>query len=207
VIFGSTNPGAPVGLPSFDPSRVAELEYRMWVAYYLRRWTRLLAALLSLLWLGPRSDLARGVRGAWLLMRAAQFWAPFPDNDPDRSQACMLKLYALVKLQYGRPADPAQAASLEIDWWRAHRQRQYAAGPADVADELIEAVARLYSYLFGVLEPAVRPAAVHRVQAMDLSDQWVREGCRADSPLLSLERAALVRAYTALHAAVGAGNP
>jgi hypothetical protein len=179
----------------------------MWVAYYLRRWTRLLGALLSLLWLGSRSDPARAVRGAWLMMRAARFWAPFPDNDPDRAQACMRKLYALVKLRYGQPADPARAASLEIDWWRAHRQRQYACGPADVADELVEAVARLYSYLFGVVEAVVRPAAVHRVQAMDLSDQWVREGCRADSPLLSLERAALVRAYTALHAAVGPENP
>ena len=49
---------------------------------------------------------------------------------------------------------------------------------------------------------AVRPAAAHRVQAMDLSDQWVREGCRTDSPLLPLERAALVRAYAALLAAV-----
>ncbi len=179
----------------------------MWVAYYLRRWTRLLGALLSLLWLGSRSDPARAVRGAWLMMRAARFWAPFPDNDPDRAQACMRKLYALVKLRYGQPADPARAASLEIDWWRAHRQRQYACGPADVADELVEAVARLYSYLFGVVEAVVRPAAVHRVQAMDLSDQWVREGCQADSPLLSLERAALVRAYTALHAAVGPENP
>jgi hypothetical protein len=48
----------------------------------------------------------------------------------------------------------------------------------------------------------VRPAAAHRVRAMDLSDQWVREGCRTDSPLLPLERAALIRAYAALLAAV-----
>ena len=37
---------------------------------------------------------------------------------------------------------------------------------------------------------------------MDLSDQWVREGCQPDSPLLPLEHAALVRAYAALLAAV-----
>ena len=61
---------------------------------------------------------------------------------------------------------------------------------------------RLYCYLFGETEAAIRPAAVHRVQAMDLSDQWVREGCRPDSRLLSDERAALVRAYAALLAAV-----
>jgi hypothetical protein len=37
---------------------------------------------------------------------------------------------------------------------------------------------------------------------MDLSDQWVRDGCRTDSPLLLPERAAPVRAYAALLAAV-----
>jgi hypothetical protein len=37
---------------------------------------------------------------------------------------------------------------------------------------------------------------------MDLSDQWVEEGCPPDSPLLTQEHAALVRAYAALLAAV-----
>jgi hypothetical protein len=67
---------------------------------------------------------------------------------------------------------------------------------------LLESVTRLYCYLFGEAAAVVRPAAAHRVRAMDLSDQWVREGCRTDSPLLPLERAALIRAYAALLAAV-----
>ena len=118
----------------------------------------------------------------------------------------MRELYALVRLRFGEPADPALAASLEIDWWRAHRERQYAPDPAETGDELVEAVTRLYCYLFGETEAAVRPTAMYRVQAMDLSDQWVRTGCRPDSPLLSLERAALIRAYTALLAVVQRGN-
>ena len=48
----------------------------------------------------------------------------------------------------------------------------------------------------------MRPAAVYRTEAMDLSDQWVAEGCRPDSPLLAREHAALVRSYAALLAAV-----
>jgi hypothetical protein len=182
--------------------RLADLEHRMWVAYYLRRWPRLLAASVRLLQLGFGTNLPRIVQGAWLMLRAVQLWAPFPDNDPDGAQARMHELYALVRLRFGEPADPAQAASLEIDWWRAHRKRQYALHPAETGDELVESVTRLYSYLFGTTEAMVRPAAAHRVQAMDLSDQWVREGCPPDSPLLPLERAALVRAYAALLAAV-----
>ena len=194
--------GAPSGPRSFDPFRIADLEYRMWVGYYLRRWTHVLAALVRLLRLGFGTDVAVALQAAWLIMRAIQLWAPFPDNDPDGARAHMRGLYTLVRTRFGAPADPARAASLEIDWWRAHRKRQYAADPAQTGDELVESVTRLYSYLYGETEDAVRPAAVHRVQAMDLSDQWVREGCLPDSPLLPLEHAALVRAYAALLVAV-----
>ena len=195
------------GPRSFDPFRIADLEYRMWVAYYLRRWTRLLAAMVGLLLLGFGMNCVRVLQGGWLMLRATRLWAPYPDNDPDGARACLHGLYELVRLRFGEPADPALAASLEIDWWRAHRKRQHAPDPAETGDELVEAVTRLYSCLFGETEETVRPAAVHRVAAMDLSDQWVREGCRPESPLLPLERAALVRAYAALLAAVRRGNP
>jgi hypothetical protein len=194
--------GSLGGVRSFDPVRIADLEYRMWVAYYLRRWTHLAAAFVRLFRLGFGADTARIARGAFLMLRAVRLWAPFPDNDPDGARAQLRQLYALVRVRFGAPADPARAASLEIDWWRAHRARQYAPDPAAAGDELVEAVTRLYCYLFGETEARVRPAAAHRVAAMDLSDQWVREGCQPDSPLLSLERAALVRAYAALLAAV-----
>jgi hypothetical protein len=59
----------------------------MWVAYYLRRWARLLVASVRLLWLGSGTDLTRILLGAWLMLRAVQSWAPFPDNDPDGAQA------------------------------------------------------------------------------------------------------------------------
>ena len=199
--------GSTSGPRSFDPVRIADLEYRMWVAYYLRRWTHVLAAMVRLFWLGFGTDWLRVLRGARLMLRAAQLWAPYPDNDPDGALAHLRELYALVRLRFGEPADPAVAASLEIDWWRAHRKRQYALHPAETGDELVESVTRLYSYLFGKAEATVRPAAVHRVEAMDLSDQWVREGCPPDSPLLPLEHAALVRAYSALLAAVHQEEP
>jgi hypothetical protein len=194
--------GRPSRLRSFDPGRIADLEYRAWVGYYLREWPQVLAASVGLVRTGFGMDWYRTLHGAWLVLRANQLWAPFPDNDPDRARACMRRFYALVKLSYGKPASPAKAAALEVDWWRAHREMQHAAQPAGAADELVESVTRLYSYLYGEPEAEVRPAAVHRARAMDLSDQWIREGCRPDSPLLPLEHAALVRSYAALLAAV-----
>ena len=147
--------GSPGDVRSFDPFRIADLEYRMWVGYYQRRWTQVLAASVRLFRLGFGKDWVRTLQGAWLMLRAVQLWAPFPDNDPDGARACMCELYALVRLRFGEPADPARAAALEVDWWRAHRERQHAPDPAETGDELVESVARLYCYLFGETEAAV----------------------------------------------------
>ena len=106
----------PSRLRSFDPGRIADLEYRAWVGYYLRRWPQVLAASVGLVRTGFGMDWYRTLHGAWLVLRANQLWAPFPDNDPDRARACMRRFYALVRLSYGKPASPAKAAALEVDW-------------------------------------------------------------------------------------------
>ncbi len=194
--------GKPSRLRSFDPVRIADLEYQAWVGYYLRNWPQVLVASVRLVKAGFGMDWYRTLHGAWLVLRANQLWAPFPDNNPDGARTCMRRFYALVRLSYGEPASPVKAAALEVDWWRVHRDVQYSTEPRGTGDELVESVTRLYCYLYGEPEAEVRPAAVHRARAMDLSDQWVAEGCLPDSPLLPLERAALVRAYAALLAAV-----
>ena len=170
------------------------------MGYYLRRWPQVLRASIGLVRVGFGLDLYRTMHGAWLALRAIQLWAPYPDNHPKRARACMRRFYALIRLTYGEPSDPAKAAELEVEWWRVHREIQHE--PGATPDELVDALTRLYCYLFGEPEEAVRPAAVHRAKAMGLSDQWVEQGCQPDSPLLPLEHAALVRAYSALLAAV-----
>jgi hypothetical protein len=189
-------------LRSFDPARVADLEYQAWVGYYQHNWHQALMAFVGLIRMGFGMDWYRTLHAAWLALRAIQLWAPIPDNDPDAARACMRRFYALVNLSHGEPPSPAKAAELEIDWWRVHRQVQYSTTPGVTANDLVESLTRLYCYLFGEPEAEVRPAAVHRVRAMGLSDRWVSEGCLPDSPLLPLVRPALVRAYAVLLAAV-----
>jgi len=193
---------SPNRLRSFDPLRIARLEYRAWVGYYLRRWPQVLAASVGLVQAGFGLDPYQTVAGAWLVLRANQLWAPYPDNDPEGARACMQQFYELVKTRYGEPADPAYAAALEIDWWAVHREVQHSADAAEPTEELVASLTRLYCYLSGEPEEAIRPSAVHRARAMDLSDRWVREGCKPDSRLLPLERASLVRSYAALLTAV-----
>jgi hypothetical protein len=144
----------------------------------------------------------RTLGAAWFALRAIQLWAPLPDNHPERARRHMERFYALVKAVHGRPRDPAESARLEIEWWRVHRVASQAA--CGVNDELAGALTRLYAFAFGVPESAVRPAAIHRCRAMAISDQWVSQGSRPDSPLLAWERTVLARSYAALLAAVRA---
>ncbi len=164
------------------------------------------------------------LRGAWLVLRANQVWAP-ADNDPARARAFMERFYRLVARSAGEPLDTTEAARLEVAWWHAHRVSQHGgtggasdaataaasgAGPA-VTDEvdggaghdaLVDAVADLYAFVYRAPLDRVRPAAVERAEAMRISDRWVSQGCSLTSPLVAAERAALVRSYAALLAAV-----
>jgi hypothetical protein len=198
---GALRSSCPSRLRSFDPVRVADLEFRAWVGYYRRDWPGVARASVGLVRAGFGMGWLRTLHGAWLVLRANQLWAP-ADNDPDGARRCMRRFYGLLRISYGEPRDVAGAARREVDWWRVHRERQLAVHHLDGDDELVDALVRLYTFLYGEPEAAVRPAAVYRTEAMDLSDQWVAEGCRPDSPLLAREHAALVRSYAALLAAV-----
>jgi hypothetical protein len=192
---------APSRLRSFSPIRVGHLEAAVWVAYYRRQWARFLALSVLVVRSAFGMDWIRTVHGAWLVLRANQLWAPPPTrNDPAGARRCMRRFYALLRLTHGEPADPARAAELEVEWWRVHRIHQR--GEGGDPQPLVDALARLYAFSFGVDEAALRPAAEYRARAMDLVDQWVTEGRLMGSPLLPPMRAALVRSYAAMLAAV-----
>ncbi|HEY3979584.1 MAG TPA: hypothetical protein VGM79_20080 [Streptosporangiaceae bacterium] len=192
----------PGPLRSFNPVQIGRLEAAAWVAYYRRQWPRLLLVSVLLVHRGFGLNWPRTLHGAWLVGRANQLWAPYPDNDPAAARRCMRRFYALLRLAHGAPADPARAAALEVDWWAAHRARQHARTAPDETDPLVTALSRLYAYLYRADEGSVRPAARLRALAMDLSDRWVDEGAAPGSPLIPAVRAALVRSYAALLTAV-----
>lgn len=185
---------------NFDPRRVGEMESRAWVAYYRREWGALLLASVGLVRHGFRMRWTRTLHGAWLVLRANQKWAPPVDNDPDGARRSMERFYRLVARDSGESLDTAEAGRREIAWWRAHRavQRGSGAGSDQSRVELVEALTDLYSYVYGDERAAVRPAAALRAEAMDVSDEWVAQGCDLESPLIVQERALLVRSYAAL---------
>jgi hypothetical protein len=185
---------------SFDPRRIGTLECDAWVTYYRREWVPFLRAAVGLTRHTFGLPWPATIWGAWLVLRANQLWAPFPENDPARARRTMERFYRLVANHYHETFDTTRAAELEVEWWRVHREHQY--GVEDDDQALADALAALYSFVYSVPVADVRRAAEQRALAMDYSDRWVREGCDVASPLIPLERAALVRSYAALLAAV-----
>ena len=186
---------------SFDPRAVGTLECRAWETYYRRKWGACLVAFVALVRAAFRMSWPRTLAGAWLVLRANVKWAPYPDNDPAAARALMTRFYRLLRASESAGFDPARAAALEVDWWRAHRAAQHGAGPG-AHDELVAALRDLYAYSYAAEPDAVLAAARLRAEAMDVSDRWVAGGCDPDDPALARERALLVRSYAALLAAV-----
>lgn len=198
---GSSRPPAPHR--SFDPRRVGVLERDVWVAYYRRRWLRLLRLSVSLVHASFRMRVDATLAGAWHVLRATQLWAPVPDNDPIGARRHMERFYRLLEARSGARIGPQRAAELEVEWWRVHRSLQRdPAGEGSTEAELVDALAQLYAHVYRIDASQVALAAQERASAMVLSDRWVAEGCPAGSPLLTAEAAALVRSYAALLAAV-----
>jgi hypothetical protein len=189
------------GMRSFDARRVGELECDAWVTYYRRQWGRFLRAAFGLTRESFGLSWPDTLRGGWWVLRANQLWAPVPDNDPDGARRYMERFYRLVAASEGEDIDPVEAARREVEWWRAHRELQYDDGETDERS-LVDALVRLYTYVYSVPEASVQTAARERAQAMVHSDRWVAGGCDPGSPLIGEERLALVRSYESLLAAV-----
>src|SRR3954464_11748277 len=128
---------------TFDPIRIGRLETVAWVAYYRREWWKFLRAAVGLTRGAFALPWHLTLYGAWLVLRANQLWAPFPDNDPNGARRAMERFYRLVVRHHHETFDPARAARLEVEWWRVHREHQHGAEDADGLP-LVDALAALY---------------------------------------------------------------
>src|SRR5690348_12270598 len=122
-----------MGARDFDAVALGNAETDGWAAYYRREWRTFLRAAVAMVRIGFGMSRRRTLYGAYLVLRANQVWAPYPDNDPDRARAFMRRFYALVKRDGGLALDPIEAARREVEWWRVHRlhQREDAAGEGE----------------------------------------------------------------------------
>ena len=184
---------------SFDPRLVGIVECRAWETYYRRKWAAFLVASVRLVRGAFGMPWRPTLKGAWLVLRANQKWAPVPDNDPAAARRLMEAFYRLLIANEPLLFDPVRAAELEVEWWRVHRAHQQG---QEGFDALVDALVALYAHVYGAEPSELRRAAELRAEAMDVSDAWVEAGCDPQDPQLGRERALLVRSYAALLAAV-----
>jgi hypothetical protein len=184
---------------TFDPRKIAHYEKENYVAYYQKRWLRLLRASVGMVKEAFGLSLWQAIYGAYLVARAEIAFAPFPDNDVPLAEAFMRRFFALIKQVHRADFDVEEVARLEVAWWSVHRRLF---GQAENGD-LVEALAQATAAAYGLATDGVREAAYHRAQGMLYSDRWVNDGQEESSPLLAQEEDELVKAYTALRAAVG----
>jgi hypothetical protein len=194
-----TAPGTAPRRASFDPVTVGRSECAAWAAYYRHEWIAFLRSAVGMVSAGFLMNRRQTFIGAYCVLQANRAWAPVPDNDPAAARAYMCRFYRIVVASGWGSFDPGRAADLEVEWWRLHRAHQH--GQAEVG-ALIAGLDALYCYVYGLPAGVMRSAARLRVEAMDLSDEWVRAGCGLDDPRLAAERRALVASYTALRDSV-----
>jgi hypothetical protein len=181
-------------LVRFDPLRVGYFEKENYVAYYQKRWLKLLLVSMQMtrefFQLSPWQALV----GAYLVARAEILAAPFPDNDIPTAEAYVRRFYALVKRIHDAGFDVEEAAHWEVNWWVVHR-RLFA---QEDNEALVEALIQLYVVTFGLSPEAARLPAEHRARGMLYSDQWVNAGKPDESPLLDQVEGELVASYRIL---------
>jgi hypothetical protein len=197
-----TTPNAVPGrspLTAFDAEAVGHLEQEAWAAYYYRQWGVLFDRMLRMIRSAFGLSLPQAIYASYLNTYAQVVWARQGARD-GVAEEYMRRFYEYVREPTGGRYDSAKAAKLEVNWWAVHRNRNQYPDHSALAQALADTYAEVYQL------PAERllPAAEDRAAAMDLSDQWNREGKDPNSPLLGQIANLLVRSYRSLSEAAGA---
>src|SRR5262245_47967347 len=115
-------PGGSRSLREFDPDRVADLELRMWQAYYAKEHVRLFALLIETLREQYHYSWTTAAVEGFHLARAA---ARFGDQVGTREAGVVLpdleRAYATAARWHRAGFDPRAVARAELAWWVARR--------------------------------------------------------------------------------------
>jgi hypothetical protein len=155
----------PAHLRAFDPTRVAQLETRMWRSYYGQRYAALLVDLYALnrdeYGFSPADSLTIG----WYAARAAQAFQPTRSRtEAQKALPLLERYYAVLREHGGETFDAREAALLELDWWQLRREN---AQPPEYGS----VIARTTSVVFQTDNAALRRAGLLRAEAMRYRDE------------------------------------
>ncbi len=153
----------------FDPDRLADLEVRMWQAYYAKERVRLFSLLVTMLHEQYHYPWATAAREGFHLARAA---ATFGDlrSGYERVLPDLEAAYAMARDWTGGHYDPSAVARAELAWWVARRV------PGQNSPEQVgRLMADEYALLYDTTPDRVARAAVLRAEAGALRDAEARQ--------------------------------
>jgi hypothetical protein len=161
--FAASPPGQRT-LRRFNSDRLADLEVRMWQAYYAKQRLRLFSLLVTMLQEQYRYSWATAtVEGFHLARAAATFGAATSNYEvvlPDLEKA-----YSTAKEWLHAGFDPAAVSRAEIAWWIARRI------PGEDSPENVgNLMAESYALLYEAPRSSVVAAAILRARAAKLRD-------------------------------------
>jgi hypothetical protein len=174
--FALTPPRGPRSMRQFNPSRLADLEVRMWQAYYAKERVRLFSLLVTMLREQHHYSWAVAATEGFHLARAAATFGDLRSNYdivlPDLEAA-----YGIARSWTGAGFDPRVVAKAELAWWVARRI------PGQNSPEQVGAlIADEYAALYETSRKNVETPALLRAEAAALRDtqadtpDWVRIG-------------------------------
>jgi len=179
-----------VSIADFDPYRLADLELRMWQAYYERDTPRLFRLLVVSL--REQYDLSwfHAMSAAFDLAQAASTFAELQSDYqsvlPDLESA-----YTTTRDWLDAGFDPADVARAELAWWVARRT------PGKNSPQQVGAlIADEYAMLYEVRRALVLRAGVLRAEAAALRDR------QAQNPDWNRIATMLVGSYSELYTAL-----
>ena len=178
----------------FDPDRVADLEVRMWQAYYAKERVRLFALLVTLLHEQRRYAWASATREGWHLARAAATFGDLRDGY-DRVLPDLEAAYTIARDWTGAHYDPRAVARAELAWWVARR-----IPGQNSPDQVGRLIADEYALLYETSPEHVARAALLRAEAGAVRDAEARQ------PDWDAIRQMLVASYRDLLAALTMEN-
>jgi hypothetical protein len=192
--FALTPPRGPRSLRQFEPARLADLEVRMWQAYYAKERARLYTLLVTRLHEQYHYSWATAaVEGFHLAHAAATFAEPTTNHDVVLHD--LEAAYAKAQSWTDATFDPRAVARAELAWWVARRR------PGENSAEQIGAlIAQEYALLYETTPENVADAAFLRARAAAMRDD------QAASPDWETIRRLLRASYDELLLALASAN-
>jgi hypothetical protein len=192
--FALTPPRGPRSMRQFRPARLADLEVRMWQAYYAKERLRLFTLLATMLREQYRYSWATATLEAFHLARAAATFGDLKGSYevvlPDLEAA-----YEKARSWTDASFDPRAVARAELAWWVARR-----VPGQNGAEQIGRLIAEEYALLYETSPENVAAAALLRARAAAMRD------AQADHPDWPAIARLLHASYDELLAALARAN-